>query len=359
MATTVRSYSKVNLGLAVGPPRPDGFHELATLYQTLELHDLVTVSARLAGWTEITLGADHPGVPRSETGDAERNTAFRMVEKTLQRLGLDAEVKLHIQKKLPVQGGMGAGSANAAAALLGLEKELHVQLSHNERLAAAAEVGSDVPLFLVGGAVRGRGRGEQVEAYPDFGEVSCVVAVPQVGVSTAVAFRMLDERYTAVADSRNLTPPAEPDRLEKLSRVYAGACSASAVGREPSGIIRTAAPANGLETLSRGGSDSTAGDLAEETLLALVRTGIENDFEEVAFSMHPFLRDIKRQLMGSDSGQPALYAALSGSGSALFGLYRTEADAAAAQQRVQGSGTQAILTKTLPRPPYWARMFAE
>ena len=107
-------------------------------------------------------------------------------------------------------------------------------------------------------------------------------------------------------------------------------------------------------------------DLAENTLLALVRTGIgsdglHNDFEDVVFPQYPSLRITKRQLMGSETGatdSPALYAALSGSGSALFGLYRSEADAKAAQQRVQGSGVKALITETLPRDEYWARMFA-
>ena len=131
------------------------------------------------------------------------------------------------------------------------------------------------------------------------------------------------------------------DRLSELSRVLAAIWTTDGVDPGLSGITRR------------------TGDLAENPLLTLVRTGIENDFEEVAFSQHPFLRDIKRQLMGSDSGNPAMVAGLSGSGSALFGLYKSEADAIAAQHRVQPNGTQAILTETLPRPEYWERMFAE
>jgi len=103
-------------------------------------------------------------------------------------------------------------------------------------------------------------------------------------------------------------------------------------------------------------------DLAENALLALVRTGIENDFEQVVFPIHPPLREIKRQLMGSGSGadsdSPALCAALSGSGSALFGLYRSIADAQAAQRRVQALGVKAVITHTLPREAYWRTMFA-
>ncbi len=108
---------------------------------------------------------------------------------------------------------------------------------------------------------------------------------------------------------------------------------------------------------SQGGQES---DQAENTLLSLVRTGVENDFERVVFPVYPSLREIKRELVGI-SGHPgqALYGALSGSGSALFGLYRSEADAEAAQQRVQDAGTKALITRTLPRSAYWSKMFAE
>ena len=115
-----------------------------------------------------------------------------MVELALARMGVAAEVTIHIQKELPVQGGLGAGSANAAAALIGLEHELGLALPEAERLELAAEVGSDVPLFLVGGAVLGTGRGEQVSAMPDLPATWCVVAVPEVGVSTPRAFQEWD-----------------------------------------------------------------------------------------------------------------------------------------------------------------------
>ncbi len=127
MSTRLRSHSKINLGLAIGPSRPDGFHALTTLYQTLEFHDLVTVSATLLESTkptDIRITCNHPGVPTDV-----RNTAWRMVEKALAKLGVAAEVHIEIDKRLPVQGGLGAGSANAVAALIGLEQELGVQLS--------------------------------------------------------------------------------------------------------------------------------------------------------------------------------------------------------------------------------------
>ncbi|WP_263367157.1 4-(cytidine 5'-diphospho)-2-C-methyl-D-erythritol kinase [Edaphobacter bradus] len=379
MSTHVRSYSKVNLGLAIGPVRPDGFHGLTTVYQTLELHDVVTVEARRAGATKISLTTNDARVPVDG-----RNTAWKMVERGLERLGLAAEVSIYIEKRLPVQGGMGAGSANAAAALIGLERELGVGpdsggLAGAERLRLAGEVGSDVPLFLLGGSVLGLGRGEMVVPLPDMPSVFCVVAVPEVGVSTPQAFRDWDAlvagtsgakapsfdgdgsgtaeavpltKRGSVAGQAGLTRGDKPDRLDELSLAYASLYAELGT----SGIIRGSNPGN-----KQGGSDKSQSgqvdDLAENTLLSLVRTGVENDFERVVFPAYPSLREIKRQLMGTGS-ESALYAALSGSGSALFGLYRSEADARAAQRRVQEAGTKALITKTLPRRDYWTRMFA-
>ena len=367
-ATRVRSFAKVNLGLRIGPVRADGFHGLMTLYQTVALHDVVTVRARRAGATRIAIRTEHPRVPT----DA-RNTAWQMVERALAAMGVTAEVEIGIEKRLPVQGGMGAGSANAAAALLGLERELGVRLGEEERMRVAAAVGSDVPLFLVGGAVLGTGRGECVRAMPDVelgrgGEgVACVVAVPRVGVSTPMAFREWD-RLVREGGVPGLTSATEQTRLDELSFAYAST-ELHRSDLDKHRIIEDAEQdTSGITSfMSRTGLEpgepsekklkDREVDLAENPLLSLVRTGIiENDFEEVVFSFHPSLRSTKRLLMGEDSGQAAIYAALSGSGSALFGLYRSIDDARAAQQRVQSSGTQALLTETLPRSEYWARM---
>jgi len=350
---------------------------LATVYQTLELHDLVMVEARRSSVTKIVLTTNDERVPVDG-----RNTCWKMVERGLERLGVSAEVSIHIEKRLPVQGGMGAGSANAAAALIGLERELELALPGGERLRLAGEVGSDVPLFLLGGAVLGLGRGEMVVPLPDMPSVFCVVAVPEVGVSTPQAFRDWDAlvgvgpehpakptsggeaaRYGAPGSvapgGARLTDVSNPDRLNELSLAYAS------VYAEPgtSGIIRGSRP--GIKQGGSEGSHSVQSgqedDLAENTLLSLVRTGVENDFERVVFPAYPSLGEIKRLLTGTVAGTgsgQALYAALSGSGSALFGLYGSEADAEEAQRRVQNAGVKALITKTLPRRDYWTRMFA-
>ncbi len=380
MPTAVRSYSKINLGLAVGPPRPDGFHALTTLYQTLALHDFVTVTAAPAAVTSIRLSSNDPRVPL----DA-RNTAWKMAEKALDALALTAEVNIHISKKLPIQGGMGAGSANAAATLIGLEQELSLRPPAELRLRLAAEVGSDVPLFLIGGSVFGTDRGQAVAPAPPVtlagvAEIPCVIALPARGVSTPQAFRDWDRRFTQSKDpgksTQDLHKPAIRDTLKELSCTYASVFPQGQSNEKygASGIFPELSHAlhdspEKLHGLSREqhhqpseieGTSGFENDLAGNSLLALVRTGIENDFETVVFLQYPLLREIKRHLMGSSEAENrAVYAALSGSGSALFGLYRCQADAAAAQQRLQQHGVQAIVTSTLPRPLYWSNMFAE
>ena len=118
LSTAVRSHAKINLGLGIGGPRADGFHALATVYQTLELFDLITVTAKPAAETTLRLTSNDSRVPTDE-----RNTAWKMVELALKWMSVTAKVEIHIEKRLPVQGGLGAGSANAVAALVGLEAE--------------------------------------------------------------------------------------------------------------------------------------------------------------------------------------------------------------------------------------------
>lgn len=369
MPTRVRSHAKINLGLYLGAPRPDGFHALTTVYQTLEMHDIVTVEARAAAETVIRLTSNDARVPTDG-----RNTAWKMVSLALDAMGVKADMSIHIEKRLPVQGGLGAGSANAVAALVGLETELAEQGAGSggstspvpkgegsgapalgegawgaRRLEIAARVGSDVPLFLMGGAALGLDRGQDVFPLPDFEPVWCVVAVPEVGVSTPQAFRDWDAVCTAEA----LTAEAGADRLKQLSRAYASAFAG--------GIPRGTSGAGSSGVLSAGE------DLAGPQGSALVRTGIlswiENDFERVVFPQHPFLSEIKRLLAASDTPEAALHASLSGSGSALFGLYATREAAEAAvsrlQQPVEGVRVEAKLTRTLPRAAYWEQMLQQ
>jgi 4-diphosphocytidyl-2-C-methyl-D-erythritol kinase len=370
MPTSVRSHAKINLGLGIGAPRADGFHGLVTVYQTLELHDLVAVSARQADTTAIRITSNDRRVPVDG-----RNTAWKMVELALRALELSAEVSIHIEKQLPVQGGLGAGSANAVAALVGMEVELGIvptsqnrDLGHpgelgfspshpwrdeaaprmghpdfltvwgEKRLELAAQVGSDVPLFLVGGTVQGLDRGQRVSPLPDIVHVTepawCVVAIPPVGVSTPQAFRDWDE----LCLSSGLTAEASEAKLKELSRAYASSFGGVEAWDGSSGVF------------------PDEKDLAGPQVSALVRTGIANDFEQVVFPQHPLLSEIKRTLAAAGTPEAALHASLSGSGSALYGLYRDRGDAEAARERLRAMQVESLLTRTLPRAQYWRQM---
>ena len=343
MPTAVRSHAKINLGLGIGAPRSDGFHALTTVYQTLELHDIVTVSAQPAPASTIQLRSNDSRVPTDN-----RNTAWKMIELALGAIGRTAQVEIDIDKRLPVQGGLGAGSANAVAALIGLEAELGISdpAWPARRLAIAAEVGSDVPLFLIGGTILGVDRGQQVFPLPDIEPVWCVVALPPVGVSTPQAFRDWDAQCAV----DGLTEASSADKLNELSRAYASAF-AGAIPR-----VRQRAGSSGVLPKHQHNGE----DLAGPQESALVRTGItswiQNDFERVVFRQHPSLAEIKRLLVASGTPEAALHASLSGSGSALFGLYATRGDAEAAQTRVRAAGTESQLTRTLPRRAYWDEM---
>jgi len=344
MTVKVRSFAKINLGLHIGAARPDGFHELLTVYQTIDLHDVIRVSVRPGSGIELRC-AD-PRVPQDES-----NTCFRIVARAMHALEATKRVIIEIEKRLPVQGGLGGASANAVATLLALERALKKSLSGAERLRIAAEVGSDLPLFLVGGAALGVGRGEQVYPLPDFPAIPMVVVTPDVGVSTPKAFAEWDRLRSGGNNS------AEPGSV----RTGEGARSHTSKGK-----LTLTSPSDRMNELSRGLSAWLSGPYsgapsgflnrrgrAENPLLWLVRAGIKNDFEEVVFPEYPELREGKSALEGAG----AKYASLSGSGSTLYGLFASKDAAARAVTKLRKQGWSARATVTLPRSQYWRRMF--
>jgi 4-diphosphocytidyl-2-C-methyl-D-erythritol kinase len=374
---TVRSFAKINLGLRIGTARADGFHELMTVYQTIGLHDVVRVSVERGAGIEIR--CEDPRVPKDES-----NTCFRIVGMAMQGLRAKGRVVIEIEKHLPVQGGLGGASANAVAALLGLERALKKSLPAAERLRIAGEVGSDLPLFLIGGIVLGVGRGEQVYPLEDLPPTACVVVAPEVGVSTPKAFAAWDQlrgagalaREGAPLESRaQELPGKKPAELLSAGQPRAAVPTKPWTGKSARPHTSSAAvPAAKLTVCDASDRMSELGRAlsawlsktysgapqvlarrgrAENPLLELVRTGIENDFEQVVFPEYPELREGKRalELVG------AKYASLSGSGSALYGLFasRDVATKAAARLRKQGWAAQA--TVTLTRNTYWRRLF--
>ena len=340
MPTSLRSYAKINLGLAIGPVREDGFHELRTVYQTIALHDVVKVE--FGRGTGIEIRCKNPRVPADES-----NTCYRVADRFLKTIGQRGKIIVTIEKSLPLQGGLGAASSNAVATLLGLEREMGRALDPEDRLRICEEVGSDLPLFLIGGTVYGEGHGEQVLPLEELPASDCVLVVPEIGVSTPKAFADWDalaERESAeIGGSR-----ASSGRLATLTNAPQSAKILSFSRSVYSWL------SSGYKT-PVSGVPAGGGDRAEAQLLDLVRTGIENDFERVVFPQHPELRDIKRVLYGQ-SGDGARYASLSGSGSTLYGLFDSREKAEAAAERVQAMGHAAHLTTTLTRTQYWETM---
>ena len=350
MPVTVRSFAKINLGLYIGATRPDGFHELRTVYQTIGLHDVIRVEVVRGSGIEIR--CEDPRVPTDES-----NTCYRIVERGMAVLKAKGRVLLEIEKRLPVQGGLGGASSNAVAALIALERALRKELPGPEKLQLAAEVGSDLPLYLVGGTILGVGRGEEVYPLPDLPATHCVIATPEIGVSTPKAFADWDAviaRKENLAELRSawtgggarphvssakLTGGGASDRMVELGRMVSSWLSNVPSKKTSGGRL------SGVPALGRG--------RAETLLLDLVRTGIENDFEQVVFPQYPELRDVKSVLERAG----AYYASLSGSGSALYGLFRSRAAAAKAVIRLRKAGIPAQATTTLTRPQYWKKLW--
>ena len=375
MTVTVRSFAKINLGLRIGPARPDGFHELLTVYQTIGWHDVVRVSVTRGNGIEIRC-AD-PRVPLDES-----NTCFRIAKKGMALLGAKGHIVIEIEKRLPVQGGLGGASANAVAMLLGLERALRKRLTDVEKMRVAAEVGSDLPLFLVGGTVLGVGRGEQVYPLPDFPATACVVVTPEIGVSTATAFAEWDRIEGLKPSSSNALNAALKGRSStatlaasaQSSEDTAALCSATTdpstslragFGACPYTKLTETNPSDRMIELSLGLSAWLSGlyssappDLwrrrgrAGNPLLALVRAGIENDFEQVVFPEYPELGEARRALLRAG----AKYASLSGSGSTLYGLFASRQAAVLAVSRLRKAGWTAQVSSTLTRPAYWRRV---
>ncbi len=195
------------------------------------------------------------------------------------------------------------------------------------------------------------GHGEEVYPYPDLPSVACVIATPEISISTPQAFADWDrleasakdaaERAAIPSKSAKLTVSSPSDRMNTCFRRFSALLNGLSQNK-----IRTGKALSGV-LVPRGRGR------AENPLLDLVRTGIENDFERVVFPKYPELIKVKRVLQ--DAG--AFYASLSGSGSAIYGLFASKPSAAKAAVRLRKSGTPAVVTTTLTRQQYWKKIF--
>ncbi|MET8902446.1 MULTISPECIES: 4-(cytidine 5'-diphospho)-2-C-methyl-D-erythritol kinase [unclassified Streptomyces] len=255
MSVTVRVPAKVNVQLGVGAARPDGFHDLANVFLAVSLYDEVTAVPDAGGLRVTCEGPDAGEVPLDRT-----NLAARAALALAERYGLAPDVHLHIAKDIPVAGGMAGGSADGAAALLACDALWGTGASRDELLAICAELGSDVPFSLVGGAALGTGRGEKLTGLEVGGEFHWVFALAGRGLSTPAVFR-------------------EFDRL--------------AEGDIPAPVADQAV----LDALAKG--DSTA-----------LAVAVSNDLQPAALSLHPELGDT----LAAGRAAGALAALVSGSG---------------------------------------------
>ncbi|MEU4998313.1 4-(cytidine 5'-diphospho)-2-C-methyl-D-erythritol kinase [Streptomyces sp. NPDC021622] len=205
MSVTVRVPAKVNVQLAVGAARADGFHDLANVFLAVGLYDEVTVTPA----DELRVTCEGPGsdqVPLDRT-----NLAARAAELLAARYGIAPDVHIHIAKDIPVAGGMAGGSADGAGALVACDALWGTGAPRGELLDICAELGSDVPFSLVGGAALGTGRGEKLEPLEVGGAFHWVFAVADGGLSTPAVYREFD-RLTPVAPD----PEASPVLLDAL-----------------------------------------------------------------------------------------------------------------------------------------------
>lgn len=286
---SLEAFAKVNRSLRILGRRPDGYHELDTIFQTVDFADRMDFLEREDDRLVLSIEGAH--LPATE-----ENLVLRAARALLARAGAARGADIHLSKKIPVGGGMGGGSSNAAAALKGLSALWNLQVSEAELHSLASALGSDVPFFLLGGRARGTGRGEILTPLPDGPEGWLLLVFPPFSLSTA-------EVYGA------LSAPALTD----------DAAAINLRGSDP-----------------KGGPD-------------------RNDLEPAAESLRGELRRFRSAL----SGQGAASARLSGSGSTVFGVFGDEESARSAFEGLAGlrEETKATMTivKTVSRAAFSSR----
>ncbi|THA33781.1 4-(cytidine 5'-diphospho)-2-C-methyl-D-erythritol kinase [Streptomyces sp. A1277] len=292
MSVTVRVPAKVNVQLAVGAARPDGFHDLANVFLAVGLYDEVTVTP--AETLRITCaGPDAGQVPLDAS-----NLAARAATALAARYGIAPDVHIHIDKDIPVAGGMAGGSADGAGALLACDALWSTGASRDELLGICAELGSDVPFSLTGGAALGTGRGERLTPVEVGGAFHWVFAVADGGLSTPAVYREFD-RLTA---GTRVPEPVASDAL--------------------------------LDALRTGDAKALAG-------------AVSNDLQAPALSLRPSLADT----LAAGTGAGALAALVSGSGPTTAFLTEDEATAREVAAALTASGTcRTARTAASPAP---------
>ena len=262
----IPAFAKINLRLDVLGKRADGFHELRTIFQTISLHDELRLRASRSGRVTLTIEGNQP----LSAEPVEKNLVYRAVDALRRELRIRGGVELQLKKMIPAGRGLGGGSSDAAAALLGYLRLTRKKLAAARLMEMAAFLGADVPFFLLGGRALGINKGDEIYPLPDIPKLHVLVVSPkEIHVPTPDAYRWL---------------MAKALRLTK-----------SAVNPKLWGFCALCWSAEG--------------------------SGLSNDFEAPVFRRHPRLDRIKRELLQRGAAE----ASLAGSGSAVFGVFPSPA----------------------------------
>ncbi len=289
---TIRAHAKINLDLRVLGTRLDGFHELRTVFQAISLHDTITCVPREG---PFAIECATAGVPLDQS-----NLIWRAADalwRSLRRSGPARGVVVRLDKRIPLQAGLGGGSADAAATLVALARAWRVPVRPAQLTDVAGTIGADAPFFLAGGTALGLGRGDEIYPLADLPRHWVVLLLPGFGVSSREAYDWYDSERDLARGS---------------------------LGREPQHVP--------------GPWPSRAAQMI-------------NDLEAAIARHHPEIDQMKAALRRAG----AVAAAMSGSGSAVFGLFQKRREALTAVERLSGSGWRVLLTESLGRGEYARR----
>jgi len=281
------AFAKINLCLRIMGRRPDGYHELRTIFQTISLHDTLKLSiASVSGGAEmLSVSSNDPEL------EGQDNLVFRAIRAIIPEIGFRGAVSAYLEKRIPVARGLGGGSSDAAAALIGMLRLTGKELPPERLMEIAAGLGADVPFFLFGGRALGVSRGDEIYPLADAPRRTILVVSPNgIGVSTKEAYEWL---------SPELTRLSKPNRIWK----FCALCW------------------------------SRAGE-------------VSNDFEGPVFHRYRRLREIRDVLLERGAAE----AALAGSGSAVFGIFRNPAQARRAARAFPKDSV--FVVKTVSRGEY-------
>jgi 4-diphosphocytidyl-2-C-methyl-D-erythritol kinase len=283
----IRAFAKINLCLHVMGKRADGYHELRTIFQAISLHDTLEISIEPGGSGQFSLSSNDMSLPLGRD-----NLVMRAIDAISPEIGFKGSVSVELDKKIPVARGLGGGSSDAAAALIGMLRLTKKEIPLPRLMEIAAGLGADVPFFLFGGRALAVNRGDEIYPLPNGPKRTILIVSPRdIGVSTKDAYEWIS---------------AELTRLSKPNRIW-GFCALC---------------------WSRQGA------------------GISNDFEGPVFSRYPRLGEIRDALLERGAAD----AALAGSGSAVFGIFRNPAQARRAARAFQEDSV--FVVETLSREDY-------